>query len=135
LNTGIPIESLGIKIEHRDLIRTDYVGRNGSDQQAPARYHFVGAQRPAALAAPTLEVLQLILAPDKRQFAMASCHAVAAMPTSSPEKISKVTILRTLVCRPNRNPQVSPITGGAPNPTAFFAERHSTQWMSGSTST
>ena len=29
LNTGIPIESLGIELEHPALIRTDYVGHNG----------------------------------------------------------------------------------------------------------
>ena len=41
LNTGIPIESLGIELEHHALIRAEYVGRDGPDQQAPMRYHFV----------------------------------------------------------------------------------------------
>ena len=35
LNTGIPIESLGIELGYRALIRAEYVGRNGPDQQAP----------------------------------------------------------------------------------------------------
>src|SRR5260221_10692267 len=41
LNTGIPIESLGIELEHHALIRAEYVGRNGPDQQRLWRYHFV----------------------------------------------------------------------------------------------
>jgi hypothetical protein len=41
LNTGIPIESLGIELEHHALIRAEYVGCHGPGQQEPRRYHFV----------------------------------------------------------------------------------------------
>src|ERR1700760_3320351 len=41
LNTGIPIESLGIELKLLALIPTEYVGLNGPDQPAPVRYHFV----------------------------------------------------------------------------------------------
>src|SRR5258708_19843222 len=50
LNTGIPIESLGIELEPPALIRAEYVGRNGPVQQAPVRYHFVTSRAAATRA-------------------------------------------------------------------------------------
>src|ERR1043166_4668473 len=49
LKTGIPIESLGIELAHHVLIRAEYVGRKGVDQQAPVGYHFVTSWMECAL--------------------------------------------------------------------------------------
>src|SRR5665648_156415 len=82
LNTGIPVESLGIELEPRALIPAEYVGRSGADQQAPVRYTFMTSQTAATraglrlfpLRAPHVNCPEVIRTHRQRRIALA-CQA------------------------------------------------------------